>query len=88
MFHVHNDYVETTRPTFQSLKTSGGLTMSGDDAKTSIANISPTFHKDECAPTKFEKVSRQKSGLQKALISALINIHTGWYVGHPQESDT
>jgi hypothetical protein len=35
---------ETTGPTLQSSKTSGGLTTSWDDPKTARATVSPTFH--------------------------------------------
>src|SRR5713226_9627314 len=35
---------DTTGPTFQSSKTSGGRTASWDDPKTARATVSPTFH--------------------------------------------
>src|SRR5713226_7776290 len=35
---------DTTGPTFQSSKTSGGLTASWDDPKTARATVSPAFH--------------------------------------------
>lgn len=44
MFHVHSDYVDTTGPTFQTTRTSGGLTVSWGDPKTTRATVSPTFH--------------------------------------------
>ena len=46
---------ETTRPTLQRSKTSGGLTTSGDDRKTTRAAVSPTFHTYWLEATEFEK---------------------------------
>src|SRR5229473_3485882 len=51
---------DTTGPTFQSSKTSGGLTASWGDPKTARATVSPTFHTDWREDTKFENVSSQK----------------------------
>src|SRR6266436_1154782 len=47
---------DTTGPTLQSSKTSGGLTTSWDDPKTATASISPTFHTQGQGVTQFEKV--------------------------------
>jgi hypothetical protein len=47
---------------FKSSKTSGGLTISWDDAQTAGATVSPTFHTYRPEDTQFEKVSGQKSG--------------------------
>jgi hypothetical protein len=53
---------DTTGPTLQSSKTSGGLTKPWDDPKTAKATISPTFHTRRREIMKCENVSSQKSG--------------------------
>src|ERR1700686_1000345 len=54
---------ETTGPTLQSSKTSGGLTESWDDPTTAKAPVSPTFHTNWRENTQFENVSSQKQAL-------------------------
>jgi hypothetical protein len=70
---------ETTGPTFQRSKTSGGLTTSGDDPKTTRATVSPTFHKHWRKVMKFGNVSGQKSGHSIA-IDLQMTYHTYWLV--------
>ena len=41
------------------MKTSGGLTTSGDDPETATATISPPFHTQEEEVTQFESSSQQ-----------------------------
>jgi len=62
---------DTTAPTPQPSKTSGGLTKSQDDCKTDRAAVSPTFH---TIVIDFHII--------------IVTIHTGWYVGVTQQSET
>jgi len=79
---------ETTGPTLQSSKPSGGLPKSRDDPKTAGPTVSPTFHRHWREVMKFENISSQKSGCSIAIDFRIINIQTGWYVGSAQESET
>ena len=79
---------ETTDPTLQSSKTSGGLTASWDGFKMARATFSPTFHTRRREVTKFENVSSPKSRHSMVIDFQMVTIHTGRYGGGTQDSKT
>ncbi len=79
---------ETTGRTFQSLKTSGGLTKSWNDPKTARATVSPAFHTHWREVTKFENVTSQQSGRSIVINFQRINIQTVRYVRRSRRSQS
>src|SRR5258708_7276345 len=77
---------DTTGPTLQSSKTSGGLTTSWDDPQTTSATVSPTSHTQTGERLRNSRTpSSQESGRSFPLTLKWFNIHTGWYVNCSRE---
>src|ERR1700704_4308104 len=77
---------ETTGPTFQSSKTSGGLTTTWDDPKTTRATVSPAFHTYTGERLRNSRTpGSQESGRSFRLTFQMVNIHTCRYVRWSRE---